>query len=163
MSAQQAAGAQRHHWLNTFVGVLDTALHLTEEEQFLVSDILRSLLVTLRVPDRGVPQQLPAPVALEVECGYYSTVLAAQHHAGFVRPVIPAGGYLETVSVQAWRSALLGMLVVSYPDLDLPERLLASSTLDDMLAALGVPSRAAASLPTDVLRAWTELDSLTRD
>ena len=55
------------------------------------------------------------------------------------------------------------MLYVAYPDLDPAERLVSAKVLDDLLMALGVPYRAASSVPDAVIRSYRESpDSLVQ-
>lgn len=146
------SGVERHHWLNTFLGILDSAFNLTEVEQAHLISILRDLLAALQIPERGDPVELPATLALEVTSGFHTIALAGPRDAGVDRPVRAAGPGDLVVSVEAWRDALLGLLEVAYPDLPPAERLLASKVLGDCLVGIGVPQRAAAFLPEDVIR-----------
>jgi hypothetical protein len=54
--------------------------------------------------------------------------------------------------------ALLGMLLSAYPDITGVERLLAMKILTDLLAGIGVPNRAAAAFPDDLIRLYQQLD-----
>ena len=146
--------AERHHWLNTIVGVLDTAFHLTEHEQLETIKIVRGLLEGIRIPERSVAASLPAPVALEVESGFYTIQLAHVRDSGLLRPVRSIQAHDVTVSAEAWRDALVGMLLTGYPDMAPMERLLATKVFGDLLLALGVPERAAAFFPEAVVRAY---------
>ena len=150
---------ERHHWLNTIVGVLDAAFHLTDEEQYAVSNIVHKLLSQLRIPERGAPRDVPVPVAQELHSGLYSLQLESRRstHAGGVRPV---NEYDCVASIEAWRSALVGMIGSSYPDLALEERLLLTKVMTDLLAAIGVPNRAAAHFPPAVIDAHRNLDNM---
>ena len=147
--------AQRHHWLNTIVGILDSAFHLSDVEQFETIALVRQLLTGLRIPERSVPSSLPAPIALEVESGFYTIQLAHTRDSGVVRPVRAVTSASEiVVSAEAWRDALVGLVVTAYPDLEPMERLLLTKVFGDLLAALGVPQRAAAFFPEAVVRAY---------
>jgi hypothetical protein len=156
-----AKTVERYHWVNTLVGVLDDAFHLTEEEQFHVIDITRKLLTGLRVPERGVPTAIPAALSLEVNAGFYAQSLAAARTPGLPRPVRPASGDDCVVSIESWRTALLSMLVVAYPDIAPVERVYATKVLHDLLAAIGVPNRAAFCYPEDVIAAYLSGPDLT--
>lgn len=145
---------QRHHWINTFVGLLDGAFHLTEAEQLEVIAILKQLLVALQIPERGTAESLPAPVALEISSGFYTIQLTHSRNAGYIRPVRAVAVTDTTVSAESWRDAFCGMLFTAYPQLSPAERLLLAKTFSDLLAALGVPARAAAFLPEAVVRAY---------
>jgi hypothetical protein len=46
------------------------------------------------------------------------------------------------------------MLVTAYPDFQTEEKILAAKIFTELLVALGLPSRAAAYFPDDVVRAW---------
>lgn len=142
----------QHHWLNTFVGVIDAAFWLSDEEQYQVIGILRRLLTTLRIPQRGEPVELPVPLVLEVDSAFYSVALDAAQN----RPVRPVDAADIVVSVETWRDALLSMLLVAYPDLRPEERLVAAKIFDDLLTALGVPDRAAVAFPDTVIRAYQQ-------
>lgn len=145
---------ERHHWLNTIVGVLDGAFLLSEEEQFQVISIVRRLLEALRIPERGNPHSLPAAVALEAASGFYTVQLTHARSAGAVRAVRPVSSGDMVVSAESWRDALVGMITGAYPDLAPEERLVTSKVMADLLAALGVPDRAAAFFPDTVVRAF---------
>lgn len=150
--------AERHHWLNTIVGILDQAFHLTDEEQFHVIGIVSRLLASLDVPDRATPRTLPVPVVLEITSSFYTQQLSGPRRSGVVRPVRAASGDDIVVSLETWRESLLALLTAAYPDLVALERLVASKVLTDMLAAIGVPERAAAFFPDDVVRLAREID-----
>lgn len=145
---------QRHHWLNTYVGILDAAFHLSDMEQMEVLSIIKRLLEGLHVPDRGAAHSLPAPVGLELASGFYTIHLAHTRDSVIQRPVWEATSADLVVSAEAWRDALTGMLFTAYPDLSYQDRILATKTFADLLAALGVPARAAAFLPEAVTRAF---------
>lgn len=152
--------AERHHWLNTLVGILDSAFHLTDEEQFFTIDITAKLLDSLDIPDRSRPAELPPAVALEVSSGFYTVRLSSPHDAPIlVRPIRAANGTDTIVSVEAWVQALVGMVQVAYPDLDPLERLAASKIFSDLLTAIGVPIRVATFFPEDVVRAYRDIDA----
>lgn len=146
------AVTERHHWLNTFVGILDGAFHLTDVEQARTLAVFRDLLIALRIPERGEPTDLPAPVAMEVTSNFFTIAMAGPRDTGYERPVREVSGHDLVVSLEVWRDALSGMLIVAYPDLQPAERLLAAKVFADVLASLGVPRRAAEFLPDDVVR-----------
>jgi hypothetical protein len=150
------AGSQRFHWLNTIAGILDSAFHLSDIEQYHTLNILSQLLEYLRIPERGVPAQLPAAVAHEARSGAYALTLAEARSTGIEREVHLATSDI-TVPLEAWRDALANMVLSAYPDLDQQELELLNSWLGDLLAALGVPRRAATFLPDDVIRAFWRL------
>jgi len=144
---------ERHHWLNTIVGVLDSAFHLTLDEQFAVSSIVNKLLAALRIPERGAAQVLPMPVVQEAHASYYSTSMATEDGR-----VVRGATSLDCVtSLETWRSALEDMVVTAYPDLSAEERILLAKVLSDLLAAIGVPNRAAMFFPDAVLKAHREI------
>lgn len=147
---------ERYHWINTIVGLLDAAFYLSEEEQFLVLDIVNRLLVSLRVPERGAVTELPPALALEVKAGFYTSTLSGPRESGVERPVRPVGNNDVVVSVESWRQAFLDMLVMAYPDIDPFERIATTKVLTDVLVALGVPERKAAFYPDAVVRAYQE-------
>lgn len=151
---------QRHHWLNVMVGVLDGAFHLTDAEQYGVAEVVNKLLARLRIPDRGVPQTLPIPIVQEMHSNLYSIGLESPRRSHVAREVRAAQNGDNVVSIEAWRAALEGMILTAYPDLAGEERLLLSKVTTDLLAAIGVPNRAASHLPPAVVTAHRSLDSL---
>lgn len=146
--------AERHHWLNTIVGILDAAFYLSDAEELQVISYVRRLLEGLRIPERGVARVLPAPVALEVASSLYTIALAGPRNSGVPRRVRRASSGDMVVSVDSWRDALLGLLTAAYPDLHPEERLVAGTVLTEILLGLGVPERAAAFFPEEVVRAY---------
>jgi hypothetical protein len=143
---------ERHHWLNTFIGILDAAFNLTEEEQAAVIAILRELLVALQIPERGSPVELPAALALEVSSEFFTISLSGPRESRLQRSVRAATETDTVVSPDAWRDSLAGMLMVAYPDLIPAERLLAHNVFSKILLGIGVPHRAPEYLPGDVIR-----------
>lgn len=154
------ASPQRHHWLSTFVGVLDEAFHLSEEEQFAVADIVSRLLRQLHIPDRGVPQIVPIPLAQEVYASLYSQQLESRRRARLNPRTRRIDPHDCVASLEAWRSPLVDMVATAYPDLAAEERLLLTKITTDLLAAIGVPTRAASHFPDAVLNAHRNLDTL---
>jgi hypothetical protein len=151
------AQVERHHWLNTFLGILDAAFHLTDEEQAHVIVVLRDLLAAVRVPDRGEPVELPAALALEVTSNFFTVSLAGPRDNRTERPVRFADRTDLVVSLEAWRDALMGMLLVAYPDLLPVEKLLLSKYFTELLTGIGVPARAPEFLPSEVVNAHRRL------
>jgi hypothetical protein len=144
---------KRHDWLNTYVGLLDAAFLLSDEEQYQVIAIFKKLFTALRVPQRGVPAELPTALALELSTGFYTIARMKPQDAGRKRrPRKVSQGDL-VASVEAWRDVLLRMLLIAYPDMDAAERLTAARVFEEVLTALGIPNRAAMFLPDDVVRA----------
>jgi hypothetical protein len=154
-----ALKVERYHWLNTIVGILDQAFHLTEEEQVHVLDIVNRLLDSLAIPERGQPQLLPPQLLLEMSAGLYSSQLAAPREVPITRTVRLAAPGDIVVSIEAWVEALLSMLTTAYPDLSPTERIVTAKVLADLLDAIGVPDRAAVFFPDDVVRAALEVDA----
>lgn len=150
---------QRHHWLNSTVGILDEAFTLTQEEQYAVATIVRKLLDTLRIPDRGLTGDLPLAVVQEMHNNYYADMLDAANSNTSVRRPRPAMSTDAVMELEPWRAALEEMYLVSYPDLIAEERLILRKTFTDLLAALGVPNRAAEHFPTLVITAYRQLDN----
>lgn len=150
---------ERHHWINTIVGLLDQAFNLTDDEQVFVIDYVDGMLTMLRIPDRADPAALPVPVVLEVSAQVYSAQLAAARESGFVRPVRLVRPGDVVVSVETWVETLLGLLVSAYPELTPPERVVTAKLLQDLLDSLGVPDRAASFLPDDVVRISRDVDA----
>lgn len=147
----------KDHWLNTIVGLIDASFYLSPEEQYASTLIVSNLLGKLRIPERGRPQVIPMPVVQEMHAHYYSTALATVN-SGLPRPTRYANQEDCVTSLEAWRSALEGMVIQAYPDLSADERLLLAKVLQDWLAAVGIPNRAASFLPSSVLKAHREID-----
>ncbi len=143
--------------MNTFLGILDSAFHLTEVEQVQLITIFRDLFAALDIPGRGEPAEIPAALALELSSSFFTVTLAGPRDNGFERPVRPAAPGDMVVSVEAWRDALAGMVLVAYPDLPPTEKLFLNKVLSDVLVGIGVPNRAAEFLPDDVVRAYRKL------
>jgi hypothetical protein len=144
---------RRHDWLNTYVGLLDAAFLLTEEEQFQIIAILRRLLQALNIPRRGIPVELPPALVMEITSGFYTISRTRPMDAGRSREVRRAAKADMVASVEAWRDVLLSMLITAYPDMDAAERLTSAKVFEDTITAIGVPNRAATFLPDDVVRA----------
>ena len=145
---------QRHHWLNTYLGILDSVFFLSEEEQYHTIKIISSLLEAIKIPERGTPVLIPASVAVEAKNSYYSISLDARQKSNFERhPMIIDNSDLM-VSIDAWRDSLLNMLTTAYPELEPEEKILSAKIFTELLVALGLPNRAAAYFPDDVVRAW---------
>jgi len=149
---------ERHHWLNTIVGILDQAFYLTDEEQFYVIDIVKRMLESLSIPERGEPVVIPNQLALEMSSSLYSTQLAGPRRSGVTRPIRATNHADMVVSLNAWVDSLLTMLTTAYPDLSPTERMVTAKVLSDLLDAIGVPDRAAAFFPDDVIRSALQVD-----
>ena len=145
--------------MNTLVGILDQAFHLTDEEQFHTLDIIGRLLESLDIPDRSTPKQISPSLMLEVTASVYSTQLHGPRSSNLVRPVRAAVPSDIVVSVEAWCEALLSMITTAYPDLTPTERIVTAKILTDLLDALGAPDRAASFFPDDVIRAALDVDA----
>lgn len=154
--------AAQHHWLNTIVGILDSAFFLTDEEQFAVAGIVQQVLRALRIPERGTPLVMPVPVSQEASNGYYSLALSGPRESGVVRAVRPATEHDVVVSIETWREAIVGLFLTAYPDINADERLLLTKTFHDLLAAIGAPQRAAAFLPDVVQEAYRAVEIRTQ-
>lgn len=153
MSDSPSNAASRQVWSNTIVGILDAAFHLSEEELFFTAEQVRQLLSGLRIPQRGTPTSLPASVALEAAAGLFSQQMHGPRDAGLHRPVRAVSPADVVVTLEAWREALMGLFVAAYPTLDPYERLGATKILDELLVGLGIPYRAAAHVPAEVVLA----------
>jgi hypothetical protein len=150
---------ERHHWINTIVGTLDQAFHLTDEEQFYAIDIINRLLASLDIPDRSLPEVLPTPIVLEMASAIYSTQLAGPRISGIIRPIRHSTTTDIVVSIEAWVEALLAMITTAYPDMTPNERFVSAKVLTDLLDAIGVPDRAALFYPDDVVRVSSVVDA----
>jgi hypothetical protein len=143
---------ERHHWLNAIVGVLDAAWNLTAEEQYHALRIIGVVLDELGIPERGAPCEIPAPVAMEVEGGFYSSQLHDAAGLGLGRPVRALQHGDQTFAADVWRTALVEMFTTAYPDLNGVERVWLTRTIGDLLGGIGVTTRAPVFLPEDVVR-----------
>lgn len=150
---------ERHHWINTIVGLLDQAFNLTDDEQVFAIGFVDKLLDMLQVPDRGDPAALPIPVVLEVSAQVYTTQLSSTRELDVVRPVRAVQPGDVQVSTETWVEALLSLIMSAYPDLSPTERLLTAKSFRDLLDAIGVPDRAATFLPDDVVRISRDVDA----
>lgn len=148
------APASRTHWLNTIVGILDSAFFLTDEEQYAVAGIVNQVLEALNIPTRGTPTIMPVPVAQEAAVSYYSLALSGPRESGVVRHVRPATDHDVVVSIETWREAIVGMFTTAYPGLNGDERVLLTKVFDDLLAAIGAPRRAASHVPDVVMETY---------
>lgn len=151
--AGYVAEIERHTWLNSIVGMLDTAFQLTDEELFFTSQIVKRLLEALLIPERGQPAQIPAVVASEAESGVLSEQINGVRSAGVPRLIRAVTRQDAVVTLEAWRQALLSLLTGAYPDLEPLEIAVATQILDELLVALGLPDRAALYFPDEVVRA----------
>ena len=145
---------KRHHWLNTYLGIIDSAFLLTDEEQFHIIQIINKLLKGLDIPNRGGCLCLPSAVALEVESAFYTILLQGNKNRSEQQGARSVASSDLVVSLDTWRDALTSLIFNSYDNLTPEEKLFAAKTFGDLLAALGVPERAAAYFPDTVLRAW---------
>lgn len=150
---------ERHHWINTIVGLLDQAFNLTDDEQVFAIGFVDKLLDMVHIPDRGDPASLPIPVVLEVSAQVYTNQLASARELGVVRPVRSVRAGDVQVSTETWVEALLSLLVNAYPELAPAERLVVAKSIRDLLDAIGVPDRAASFLPDDVVRISRDVDA----
>lgn len=142
---------QRHHWVNTYLGILNEALGLTDEERFEVARVLGYLFDSLSIPDRGVPRVLPIPLVMEMQSGYYSRKLTDALEGRSVElPPMAALPTDQVIPAEVWRASLMQLLETAYPDL-LPEEALATDKVfSDLIGALGVPARRARFLPVEI-------------
>jgi len=147
---------ERHHWLNTVVGLIDSVWHLTPEEQYQTIRVVRALLERLAVPERGAPREIPASLALEVDGAYYNTQLNSTYDSGAPRPIRRVERTDYTLPVEVWCSSLTSLFTTAYPDLDPIERVLLTKTFLDLLTSLGADERSPSHIPEDVARVARE-------
>jgi hypothetical protein len=143
----------RHHWVNTVVGFIDSVWNLTPEELAPAIRVVRALLERLDVPGRGEPVEIPAPLALEVDGGFYATQINAVYDSGLLRPVRKLGPRDIQYPIEVWCASLTSMFTKAYPGLDPIERVYLTKAFLDLLTSLGVPDRAPVYIPEDVARA----------
>lgn len=152
MENEQLAYVSRHHWVNTLLGIIDSVWHLSPEEFTVASDTLNRLLAQLHVPERGAPTIIPAPLAMEVDGGFYATQLHSPYDSNAPRPVRESGVRDMTLPVDVWVSSLVSLISTAY-DIAPLERLYATKTFTDLLSALGADTRVPVYIPDDVARA----------
>lgn len=145
---------ERHHWINTVVGVIDAAWHLTDEEQFDVIRIVSTVVRQLNIPERGEPAELPVPLVLEVGAGFYANQITSTLDSGIARPIRALHTGDQTVPVEIWAQSIVSLFTTAYPDLDGVERMYLTKSFVDLLAAIGVAERAPVFLPADVVRIY---------
>lgn len=143
----------RHHWVNTVLGFLDATWHLTDAESVQVSRIISNLLDVLNIPERGAPAKLPMPLLMEAAGGFYSAQVNSVAAASSQKPVREIEEGDVTFEPDIWRAAIAELFTTAYPDLDPYERLFVDRTIGDLLDALGVDTRAAQFISSDVARA----------
>jgi len=144
---------ERHHWVSTITGMLNSAFCLSTTEQYDVGRVLTKLFTTLQIPERGEPVTLPMPVVQEVHSRLYSEALTTTSAAA--RPVTDRDCIAP---LEAWRNALENMVTVAYPRLQPADRALLVKSFDDILKAIGVPRRAAQFIPEPVIAAVRDLE-----
>jgi hypothetical protein len=145
---------KRHHWLNTIVGIIDSAFRLSPMEQIGTLDIVNKLLKKVNIPERSVASDLPAPVSFEIASGIFSNQLASARNITSNPDSLPVSEGDMVISAEAWRDALAGLLFTSYPDLDARERLIINIGFTDLLDSLGIPARKAFFFPQTVITAY---------
>jgi hypothetical protein len=150
---------ERHHWINTIVGLVDQAFNLTDDEQVFAIGVVNKLLETLNVPDRADPLALPAPLVLEMSAQVYTTQLSSPRELGIVRQIRRTRTSDVYVSVETWVEALLGLIATAYPELDPSERMIAAKYFRSLLDAIGAPDRASSFIPDDVVRVARDVDA----
>lgn len=150
---------ERHHWINTIVGILDQAFNLTDDEQIFAIGYIDQVLEVLDIPDRADPVTLPVPVVLEVSAGVYTAQLASARDNNIVRPVRATQPGDVSVSAETWVEALLLLFTSAYPEMEPSQRMIAAKHIRSLLDALGVPDRAASFLPDDVVRISRDVDA----
>jgi hypothetical protein len=143
---------ERYHWVNTFVGILDSAFHLREEEQYAAARIVGQLLDWLDIPGRGQPAVLPLPLLVEVTKGFYTLGLNSYRQSDLGRPIRAVVDTDQVVPLETWRQSLQRLLTTAY-ELNAEELLMIDIALNRLLSSLGVPERAPDFLPEDVVRA----------
>lgn len=146
------APVQRHHWINTIVGLIDSVWSLTPEELYPTIRVVNGLLDQIAIPDRGAPSEVPAPLALEVDGGFYSLQLNAPYDSGVPRPVRAVTADDLQYPIEIWCSSFTHLFTAAYPDLDPIERVYLTKGFLDLLASLGIPERAPFYIPEDVAR-----------
>lgn len=143
---------QRHHWVNTIVGVIDAAFVLDGKELFYCGKIVLQLVDALRIPDRGNPCDMPCALAAEVHTQFYGVQMHGTERNNELRIPRSVNDTDTVTSLESWRRYLCGIFLAAYPDLSTAERAATIKVLDDLLTALGVPARAARFIPDDVVR-----------
>lgn len=148
--------AERHHWLNTILGLLDSTFSLTPMEEPPTIRAIQNLLSELNIPDRADAPSLPAAVALEVTSSHFTIQFSSPRRADLMRPPRRTSPSDIPVSLETWRQGFVSLITSAY-DLSAMELLLTATVFNDILTELGVPNRAASYYPEEVLRAYQEL------
>jgi hypothetical protein len=143
---------ERHHWVNTVVGLLDAVWHLSLEERVWSSRIVGGVLDELRIPERGPAAQIPAHLAYEVEVGRYGRLVNGDLDSGVEHRPRPATPSDHPVPFDVWRQTFVSLFTTAYPDLDGVERVFLTKVFGELLTAIGVGPRAAQFVPDDVVR-----------
>lgn len=145
---------KRHHWLNTIVGIIDSAFHLSPMEQMGTLDIVNKILKATRIPERSLALTLPAPLSFEISSGIFSTQLATARNLNQNYNSEPVSNGDMVISAEAWRDALAGLLFTSYADLTSDEKLYINVAFTNLLESLGIPERRAYFFPQTVITAY---------
>jgi hypothetical protein len=142
---------ERYHWVNMYLGILDGAFTLTEEEQHDIIKEIKLLLDRLNIPKRSNPIEIPSALALEVRASFYTNLLNKNIKRGNEANLDQEN--ILKVSIEAWRDPFLNWLILAYPDLDGEERIIAANTFEKLLKNLRLPNRVPYYLPDDVIKA----------
>jgi hypothetical protein len=149
---------ERHHWVNTLVGMLNIAFILSKTEELTITQIINQLLLSLNIPDRLSAVGLPAAVALEAEHQVYSKTLSNFDDTPLNRVARTCTEGEMVVSLESWSQALASMINSTYPDLEPLDRLRVLLVFREILSSLGVPARVARAFPDEVIKAYQEFD-----
>lgn len=149
--AKELEHVSRHHWLNTLLGIVDSVWNLSPEELVYASQQITQMLVTINIPERGTPHIIPAPLALEVDGGFYALQLDAPYDSNEPRPVRQLENRDISLPVDVWVSSLVSLVTTAYT-LEPIERLYLVKGFTELLADLGTEKRAPVYVPEDVVR-----------
>jgi hypothetical protein len=143
---------ERHHWVNTTLGMIDATWHLTDAEKVQVAAIIARVLDVLDIPGRGQPTVIPMPLMMEASAGFYSMQVNTTAQAASIRPIRAIVDGDLTFPPDVWRASITTLFTSAYPDLEPLERVFLDSTIGDLLDAIGVDTRAAQFVSEDVAR-----------
>lgn len=150
------ARVSRHHWLNTILGIVDSVWHLSPEELTYASREVNRVLAQLHIPERGEPHTIPAPLAMEVDGGFYALQLNSPYDSNEPRPIRKVATRDMVLPLDIWVASLMNLITTAYP-IQPVERLYAAKVFTDLLTTLGTETRAPVYIPDDVARAARDL------
>lgn len=142
----------KRHWVAMIVGLLDAGFSLTDRDRVDVTRIVGRLLQALRIPERGVPTEIPYELLIEVKNNFFSAQLLESNDSNRMTTRAATPQELE-ISLEAWRGHLVQLLRIAYPDLHPQELIVSHAILDELLKAMNVDRILPVYIPDSVARA----------